>query len=310
MSRFWTLTVGALCAGLLSGCGTFGRMDFTPSALSGLSDQQLQVATFGTGGTPADDKLVADAELQKTLKAQCLPPAQPGQPQPALGASVVPIFAALGQLAVNQYFVQQQRRIEQIVESSKAAYSLTFDVSPADLALIRCLVLVRHGSNADGTVATIGLQAVIQLEVVQAGPIGTGTLKFRPIYIRATNAVAQTRQAADPSISVSIGLSLKAVAPQRADGVARLIPTGEGAVGISNLVLSAAGSLANCVAKACKSSDLLPYPTTRGRLSLTLAVAEQGETGFNDKVVLADLAALKEALGPAIGEAIKAKLED
>ena len=310
MSNLGVLTVGALCVGFLSGCGTFGRMDFTPSPLSGVSDQQLKVVTFGTAGTSGDVKLVADAELQKYLNAQCLTPAQPGLPQPALGAAVIPIIAALGQLAVNQYFVQQQRRIEQIVESSKAAYSLTFDVSPADLALTRCLALVRHSSNADGTVATIGLQAVIQLEVVQAGPVGTGTFKFRPIYVRATNAVAQTRQATEPSISVSIGLSVKAVALQRADGVARLTPTGEGAVGVSNVVLSASGSQANCVAQACKSSDLLPYPTTRGRLSLTLAVAEQGETGFNDKVVLADLAALKEALGPAIGEAIKAKFED
>lgn len=307
MRNLGTLMVSALCASLLAGCGTFGQsVDFKPSPLGGVSDQQLKAVYFDPAGIKGDPELINDAELQKILKAQCQPPG----PQPALGAAVVPIIAALGQLAVSQYFVQHQRRIEQIVEDAKAAYSLTFDIDPAALSQTRCLVLVRHGSKPDGSIGSIGLQAVIQLDAVQAGPTGTAAVKFRPIYVRAANAVAQTRQADKPAMSVSIGLSIKAVSPQRADGVARLLPTGEGAVGVANVVLSADAAQVKCVEPVCKSSELLPYPFNRGRLSVTLAVAEQGQTGFNDKVVLADLAALKEALGPAVGEAIKAKFGD
>lgn len=302
--------MGALCASLLAGCGTFGqRGDFTASPWSGVSEQQLKVVFFDPSGTRGDPALIDNADLQNILRAQCRPP-QPAGELGTLATAVVPFVAAIGQLAVSQYFVRQQRRIEQIVEDAKAAYSLTFDIDPAVLSTLRCLVLVRHGSKPDGSVGTIGLQAVIQLDAVQAGPTGTAALKFRPIYVRAANAVAQTRQADKPSISASIGLSIKAVTTQRADGVARLLPTGEGAVGVANLVLSADADQAKCARPACKSSDLLPYPLDRGRLSVTLAVAEQGVTGFNDKVVLADLAALKEALGPAAGEAIRALFGD
>lgn len=45
----------------------------------------------------------------------------------------------------------------------------------------------------------------------------------------------------------------------------------------------------------------------RGALSLTLAVAEQGKTGFDDKAASAELAAIKAAIGPALSEGVKAK---
>lgn len=67
---------------------------------------------------------------------------------------------------------------------------------------------------------------------------------------------------------------------------------------------------AKCVSGGCKRSDLIPFPTGRGTLSITMAVAERGVTGFDDKAASAELAAVKAALGPAIGEAVKKKFGD
>ena len=45
-------------------------------------------------------------------------------------------------------------------------------------------------------------------------------------------------------------------------------------------------------------------------MSITMAVAERGVTGFDDKAASAELAAVKAALGPAIGEAVEKKNGD
>ena len=291
------------------------RTVFTPAASSGVSGQQTKLMEFaGSRATndPQLSQLLADAQLERVLKSQCMPPPSPGGPgevAPMVAAFVVPIVAAIGQLAVNHYFIQQQRRIEQIIQGSTASYSLTADIDANRLAQIECLMLVRHSTHADGSPDKVGLQAVIKLESRAAGPSGTAALKFQPIFIRAENAVAQTLDGDRPTIAVSIGLSMKAVAAEQVGGVARLVPSGEGVVGVANIALGER-SAAACVDSPCKASDLVPFPTNRGRLSLTMSVAEQGVTGFNDKAALADVAALKEALGPAIAAGIKAQLDD
>lgn len=303
-SRVAVGLVSAMAVATLTGCETFGGPDFIKSGSSGVTDAASVLIPIQGTALPQSPWL-DDKQLRDVAEARCLPKADS-----ALAPAIVPILAALGQLAVNLHIENKQRRIEEIVENSKAAYSLTVHAPPDALTTAHCILFVRHGVNANGQPDKTGLQVLIKLEQKPVVPPGAGAaFIFTPVYVRAFTSVAQTANSEKPTVALSVAVSVKAISRHQADGLARLVPVGEGTVGVGSVGLGDQAE-AKCVKPACKFSDLIPYPTNKGTLSITLAIAEQGVTGFNDKAVLADLAALKEALGPAIAEAIKVKFED
>lgn len=227
-------------------------------------------------------------------------------PAPAVAAAAVPILAAVAEVAFNSWADGQQRKIEAIVESAKASYAATTIVSSNRLERTRCVAMLRYAED-DGGAIKPGLVAVLKLEDKGASLDGLSrAFTITPIYVQMTSSVAVTVKATEAKTSISMALSIKAVGTPEG-GVQRLLPSGEGVTSVPAVKL---GKPARCGASDCKASDLVPYPIKGEALSLTVAVAEQGVTGFDDKAALAELAAVKAALGPAIGEAVKKRFGD
>jgi len=318
MPKFFRRLAVAGCCAYLSGCATQPYQDFVKDEGSGVSGDKIALLRFSRSvdslndpqSTPSEDVnetkrvkvlVAADASLTEAIKAHCGVDPKVAAPPPPIAPALVPLIAAFAQLGVNQYFEGQKRRIEEIVAASQASYSATAVYSPKTLSDTKCLLLLRYGDKQ------LGLAALVLFAKPSEVIEGTEVTSLRPVYLHARTAAAQTRKTDSPTIGMSIGLSLKAVGRQQSE-ILRLLPSGEGTASVANLSIGT-NSKPQCRSQGCKSTDLIPYPTGRGLISLTMAVAEQGVTGFDDKVALAEIAALKEALGPAISEAVKAHFE-
>jgi hypothetical protein len=312
--KFSGMIAAAGAALLLPACANFGTaVDFKPSPLSGIEGSKTMLILTGPD-YPNDNPstpllgLPSDANLAITLKDKCglvLPP--PG-PAPAVAPALVPILAALAEAGFNIWAEKKQRIIEAIVASAKADYATTQVLSPDMLAKTKCAVMVRY-TQEEGKPSNNGLVAVVRFSDQGAQADGSfRAFRIEPIHVQMWTSAAVTADATEPKTSVAIAVSIKAVGTPEG-GVQRLLASGEGVTSVPNVKVG--GSFEpRCRSGGCKWSDLIPYPTARGSLSLTLAVAEQGNTGFDDKAALAELAAVKAALGPAIGEAVKKKLGD
>jgi hypothetical protein len=302
-------------AGLVGCCALNSASGFNPARDSGVSGEKSLVRIYRPG-TQADDSVPSEIDKKEWTAVFANVSQQPlfescgvsrsGGAAPPIAAAAVPILAALGELVVNLYAENQKQRIQDIVDSAQATYGVTTAVSPTDLSNASCLLFVRYAYDFQKNVATPGLVVLSKLShetVPSAG--ATTVLTFQPIYVRSKTLVAVTRQSDAPTASISIALSVKAVARQGSQ-VLRLLPTGEGVVTVAKVALNTD----RCGSSPCKRSDLIPFPTDKGTLSVAVSITEQGVTGFNDKAAQAELAAIKDAIGPAVSEAIKARFGD
>lgn len=298
-------------AGLLYGCANFNTASgFQQADASGIEGSKTVVVLIGpdepTERVLASFKKYAPGTDTSWVHADEKCGLKPSPPAPAVAAAVVPIIAAVAEVVFNLWADGQQRKIEAIVDSAKASYSATTIVSPQRLERTQCIAMLRY-TEADGGAVKPGLTAVLKLGDKGMAPDGLSrAFTLTPIYVQMTNSVAITMMAPEPKTSISMAMSIKAVGTPEG-GVQRLLPSGEGVTTVPGVKL---GKRARCGAADCKASDLVPYPTKVQALSVSLAIAEQGVTGFDDKAALAELAAVKAALGPAISEAVKKKFSD
>jgi hypothetical protein len=305
-------TVVVVVASALAGCANFQTaVHFTPSKLSGIEESKtalllLRDSANGIEGSPELTRAIDEnAEIREVLVKQCGYGAKPSGPGPAIAPALVPILASLAEVGFNLWADQQQRKIDEIVSAAQAEYAASLALSASDLDAIRCAAFVRYTQQPEKSVQLGMFSALtIRRESVPAAA-SFKMFSVEPVYVRMFNAVAITKDSNEPKASLSIALSIKAVGLPEG-GVERLLPSGEGVVSIPQVRLGSAGT-AKCAMGGCKRSDLIPYPTGRGTLSFTVAVVERGVTGFDDKAASAELSAVKAALGPAFGEAVKKK---
>lgn len=315
------LALMAVAGSLLSACSTFDVWQFKPSQLSGSPRGKVALIlapmAVGSASTKVREVLAKDPELAAAIRGQCGVPApsQPSSGTPSAQASsaspaLIPIIAAVAQLGFEAIIDKQRRDVEAINDSASAVYSINVPVAPtgeAGLAGAQCLVILRYAEDDKAGVSE-GMSAVLRIRSHPSGTTAaTNIISLKPVFIRANNSVAITRAGDKASVNMSFAVSVKAVARENTAPVARLVPAGETVASVRDLLLGTPGGVA-CATGECGESDLLPYPTNRGVLSLSVAIAEQGKTGFDSKVVDAELLAIKGALGPAIGEAVKTKL--
>ena len=333
MKTVQTLIALGVAALPLAGCGTLTEaMNFKADASSGVDPGTALVWLAAPEGGAAKSVAPAPSISAATLTNQalahlktqdpalatavntCAPPKAASTPAagvaPAIAPAVVAIVAGLAEGAYNIWADQQQRKIDAIVASAQQTYAATIVVDPEMLASSKCVIVTRFEQKA-GVAQDAGFVAV--LEVVHmptslAGdakhPAEYASFVLHPTYVRAIKAVAVTKEAKPPHLTVALSVAIKAVgnAEGRA-GVPTLMPSGVGSVEIPAMEMGADAAAA-CKDGQCGQSDLIPYPTRRGALSLTVAVTEQGVTGFDDKAASAELAAIKAALGPALSDAI------
>ena len=315
MKNIVNVGVVAMTMVLLSACSTLDVWTYKASSLSGTAPGKTAVIFSFVNGPPTGSALDADflgkdTQLRSAVNTQCNLFPAPAAAAPPVAPALIPIAAALVQLGVEMLIDKKRRDVESITESANVVYvvnTLLPPSGPAGLADLRCVVVSRYTEDEKNR-RFEQMTVVLQVAGVDAGVTATTkALMLKPIFVRSKTAVATTRDTANPKMSFAFAMSVKAVAPEPNAPVARLVPTGEASVSAKGVVL---GGEPACTKQDCKASEPLPYPTNRGMLSVAVSVSEQGTTGFDNKVVDAELTAIKGALGPAFGEAAKTKLSE
>lgn len=244
-----------------------------------------------------------DPTAKAAIAAQC----QQG------GTEVAPLLLALlpsiGKLALDLYLDGELRALEDLKRASEATYSARIPLPRALLQPDNCLILVRlvEGEKLPA--------AVVIVKLLDAAAASSGSsfarpdaLAYKPVYIRVRKAAAVTKAAETPRITVSLALTLKAIAKHPQADVPVLASLGESAVTIPDLDIGELGK-SRCGDGGCPLSEPIPLPTNSGTLVLSLAVAEKGHIGINFDVSSNELKAIREAIGPALKDGLKGLLE-
>ncbi len=304
-----TLLALAIAALPLSGCNSLAQANnFKPAESSGADPGTLAIAftknldTIPTSGDADFDAAIGKCGVSIT---------KPSAVGPQVAPFVVSIVAALIKFISDDVNDHRQRRIDQIVKATQQTYTKSLAVDPARLAGATCLIVTRTTPGADGKPDKPGLVAILGIEhspAPQANPAAPySSFLLHPKYVRVFRAVALTKAETAPTITVALSAAIKAVgrAPT-GGGVPVLMPSGVSSVEIDDVPIGDKAA-ASCTDGKCEPSELIPYPTDRGLVSLNVAITEQGVKGFDDKVASAELASIKAALGPALSDAITAQ---
>jgi hypothetical protein len=299
MLKILTLSLAAISVG---GCALFGVLP-PKSEKTSKNDSKLLLA-FHDGERfvlPDAPETSLQGLFDGSIGQKCkVGSAEVGSKSLAAAA----LAGALAELGFNLWVEERRRQINEIVNASRASYAVSTVVAPDLLKTAKCLLVIRYHVDKE---PKADMEAVLKV-IDTKEEVGTGdarAFRIQPVHLKMLNTVAWTRAIGEDQASVSFAISIKAVARERSE-LARLLPVSEGATSVPGVKL---GEKIRCVSDTCERSALIVYPTNRGLLSFTLGVAEQGVTGFDDKAELAKLDAIKAALGPAIGEAVKARLD-
>lgn len=292
----------AVIAVVLSGCQSLqflGGIESLPaSAVKG--DQQLIIELL----RPADSSKLeaqADPDLKAVLQ-DCR------EPYAAAAGPITSILvSSVGKFLFDAWVERQRASLERYKKlAAPAAYSETAFVSPV-FEQTRCIVLVRETVDRDAagleTGRSSGLVVVLHAER-HVGKDGMRAFTFTPRYVKASNSVAFVAKDT-PTLAIAISMSLKGIAKQT-NGLPSIVQIGETVSSVEGIAVGPQ-SQAVCRKRACPSSSFLSIPPLNaGTTALTISVAERGSLPTaNLETADLELKALKDALGPAIRDALK-----
>ena len=324
------LPVTAACAiaFVLSGCSTPGLKavaDFKKADDSGVESDRVFAALVplpvGENAAPLLAAISAAPELGTALTAAgCQPPVTVER---AVAPALVPLLTAAARFAFEAWVTNKKAEVEALLSSAKATYDASVLVKdPVVLATYPCIAILRYGVSGSPTVVNKGMVAVLKLRAVGGAPSGIQAMQLEPTFVRAFNAVAVTAavdQSKMPVIDLAFAVSAKAIGNQES-GLPALLPAGVGSVSVASVEIGEQSKEA-CqsppegkpddltAARVCSRSELIPYPISKGPVSFRVGIAEAGKTGIPGARAVAELEALKAAFGPALAEAVKAKLD-
>lgn len=304
-----TLTASFLGV-LLTGCATT-LSNFEKSTFSGVTKNKVAVvlpdydSEFQNAGEPIATFINDDPQLKKLIASECRTPPVKAMIAPA----VIPIATALGKLAFDLYMDKQMRAAEDLKKAAQTSYSGSVILSDGSLANKNCALIARYSSESDPQNMP-GLIALVKLVKE-----GDSAIVVSPRYIKATNSAAVTRKSdgsAPEEINLSFAVSTKTIGKQQS-GLNGLFAVGEGVFSVARVQIGPKGksyvcpdaSAPNPTAKACPTSDLVAYPSVGGPVSITFAVTETGRIGVDVDQSIAELKAVKEAMGPALKDSLK-----
>ncbi len=305
---------------LLAGCPGVSALNFTKADDTGVTDQKVFAAFVAPDELPDNLKafIVADSDLLGRIKSACAKPQAPGQ---AVAPALVPILAAIGKLLFDLAADKAQRQLDELKKAAQQSYSGTVIYSGSEVRTHRCLLIARTVDTGDGTnkKAQLSFAALLRMSDYGSGFI------IQPTLIEAKNAVAVTAKDT-PQITTSIAVSVKSIIDSPLNGKT-LVANGQAVVSVQKISVlgipkdgkpaAQSKSMYKCPAteptKAadfaeCPRSDLIPYPNN-GPYSVTVSVTETGEIGIDLDVASSEVKAIKEAIGPAISDAISTKFK-
>ncbi len=237
------------------------------------------------------------------LKASC--PTVIADDHELVGAAV-PLIVAAAKVVFDLYMDAKIRNEEKLKKAAQATYSERVILENNDLEHYGCALITRGPKDKSGEFAAlIKLQKVTEKAFVA-----------KPVYIGAKTAVAITSKEGPktepgdknppPSINVSIAVSVKGIGKQHELPI--LAPVGEGSFSVATVKIGPSAERYTCSGSLCPTSDLIPYVGDVPS-SLTISVNETGNIGHDFDQRSAELKALKEALGPALKDALTEALK-
>lgn len=235
-------------------------------------------------------------------------------------AIAAPVFASAGKLFFDLYMEKRAVDLKALKKRAQQTYSDTIFLPTEDFQRCECAVLSRYGKTDAETHP--GLIAVVKLKKYET-TVKTDSFTIQPVYLKAFNSMALTagREPKNSKkgkggkvsdleypMNVSIGFAVKTIGMQESE-LPGLFSVGEGSVSVPNLKIGPEAESFGC-SNDCPTSDLMPLLGSGGKtLSVSMSVTETGDVGIDFDRKEAEIAAIKEALGPAVSSAITKALE-
>ena len=305
--------------------GCSNLINFKKHELSGVKGQQAKIIV-GFGEGYQDDSTIAiiqkDKNLHDALKSAC-------QPEKAtIFPGAIPFIAVGGKLLFDLVIEERIRQLKQLKIDSRKAYFAKTTLTSNELGICKCAVMVRHkdeksvfkridkSQNTDPICEKLGLIAIVKFVKYETenNKYSEEAFWIEPVYIRACDALAVTADKKTPQIDLSIGIAIKAIGKKKNSGQPELFTIGEGAVSVKNVEIGIDNNTKPYECRdTCPQSELIPYPKADkddALVSVALSVVEAGHVGINFDQRLAETEAIKEALGPAIEESLKAVFKE
>lgn len=304
----------ALSTATLQGCAWWQAATFSGAPESGKALKRVELSLVTYEAAALDGQFDSSGvvgtlwEKDKDVRAAC----PDGKTRPKAVSFLPVLVPAVGKLLFDLALDEQQRSVEALKAAAAPAPYGARVILPADqLRKATCAVLVRWArddpDDSPGFVAVVRFENP-SIEGMAAKPTDEVRL-LRPVYVRARSAVAVTASGqlgSDAAITVAFGAVVKAVGrlPASAGSLPTLLAVGEGSSTVKGVPIGASAKH-QCVIEACAPTDLFAFPPGGTQTSFAMTVAEVGNVGFNVDVAVAELKALKAALGPVVTESLK-----
>ncbi|MGE8666872.1 MAG: hypothetical protein ACN6PM_04030 [Achromobacter mucicolens] len=301
----------------LTGCGTL-KTTSPPDSLSGWQNLGTKVELAkGTIKSPLEpiekreDTATTDPQYHALFEREgmCGPPSLQQKYDPSLiGTVIATIIVTVVTSAISYWRVRQQGTLDERADASKRSSEGRIVMSPDQFQSGMCFVFKRRAldprsvANARGGKAQDehrqDLVIVMRVDRRKAGHDETGLpdhFSLTPIFARAYNSIAQTKEGGD--IDLAVGITLHQIASVQ--GVPTLTNLGVAATAIQAVPLSGSPKCTPPEEPApCHSSNILPLPTDGGTIVLAIGVQEAGDLGFEVDLAKAQVEAIAAALGP------------
>ncbi|MCP5194051.1 MAG: hypothetical protein H6987_13430 [Pseudomonadales bacterium] len=294
MKRTLILSLGLLC----TACAGFGSPQ--PNGAYVAKDQRVDIAAFGSEMAP----VYGGRDLKKLIS-------QPGTNQIAsllagykdgcekqvevkTDPALIPIIMGLGQYVFNRSLERKEKQLEALKKGTVSVYSTSLVLDPGALGHYSCAIVSRHSNDG-----TLNLFVLIDITTSE------GLTILEPTVAYAKNSVAFMAKGKH-DITLTLGAAVLGVGKQE-NGLPILAATGQDAKKVTKLTLSSKDptTIEDQIIIGPIPSQITNSPTIL-RLSLT----ETGDAGFDIDDRIAVNAALKESMGPALSEGLKAYLSE
>lgn len=304
------LGIVAVCT-MAAGCTSAPKAPpastFRPDSNSGKPKRAAQAWIAAGKDWSADRELGAILALPENREvkdllasAQCAEPAprtQAARAAAAANAAATSFVVTGNRLMADLYADKQQGGPEQLRRDAVDASNVDVSFSAAGFRGVRCAVFARF-AEGDGP-ARPGLLAVLGIEQKLQDGKFTDYFRFRPLYVRAANTIAQA-SAANGAQAAQVAVSFALVARQlvvNGDGAATFAELGSAATTVARVPLGGKGMA--CTAAQCSGmSPPVPVPVARGTVVISMGVSEAGDVGAEVDQARLELEAVKAAHVP------------
>jgi len=300
---------------VFSGCHHYNPKPFEKKNLIGVDNQKtnlflLKIIDAGKDCAQLKDHLDALITGQKSVE---------------LLAVAAPLITSTAKLLFNIHMDQKAKKLEALKKRVQVTYSGHSVINSEIFKECDCAVLTRLGEDGTpGLVAVANLEKHPQEVVPKMDPSDRSNDSYdaftiQPVYIKAYNSRALTKgQIPEKAkqknaekeffMDVSIGFAVKAIGKNDI-GLPSVASIGAGAVSVPKVKIGEDVEGYVC-SDSVLPSDIIPYfQEKNASLSVSMSITETGNVGINFKQEQAEIAAIKEALGPAFEASIKKFIE-